>query len=117
MSKRFAWIALLVALAATAQAESPIRYAAADTADRVVPFGDSGWELYRPKCKDLSFSDLAYLTDDLYSDRAGLGVRFRRSTSVTIDFEIDPLAHGEKLYAPLYDMGIGATTVSIAFHF
>ena len=120
MSKRFAGTALLLALFATgAHADSFDRDSHADTdADaRVVSFGDSGWELFRPMCREQTLFDLTYLTHDLLTERTGLGLRFHSSTHLTIDFEIDPFTQRRSLIGPNYDFGIGATTLALRFSF
>ncbi|MCO4812347.1 MAG: hypothetical protein KC572_12140 [Gammaproteobacteria bacterium] len=112
MSKCFAGIALLFALFATgAQAELP------DEGERVVTFGTSGWELFRPMCREQTPFDLTYLTHDLLSERTGLGLRFHSSTHLTIDIEVDPFTQSRSLIGPNYDFGIGATTLALRFSF
>jgi len=123
MSKRVAGIALLIGLLATgASAETPDRTSDPDTrdletSDPVMPFGDSGWEVFRPKHRAQEVFDLAYMTDDLRSRNPGYGLRFRSSTRVTFDLQVDLLAHSENLYGPIYDMSSGATILSIGFRF
>jgi len=85
--------------------------------ERVVTFGDSGWELFRPMCPEQTPFDLTYLTHDLLSERTGLGLRFHSSTHLTIDFEIDPFTQSRSLIGPNYDFGIGATTLALRFSF
>ena len=118
MSKRFAGTALLLALFATsAQAETlgDARYA--DTSPRVVQFGQSGWELFRPEDRTQTLFDPTYLTHDLWSDRAGLGLRFRSSPHLTIDFRVDPFSQSRELIGPVYDFNIGATMLLLRFNF
>jgi len=118
MSKRFAGTALLLALFATgAHADSPDRGSHADTDERVVTFGDSGWELFRPMCREQTPFDLTYLTHDLLTERTGLGLRFHSSTHLTIDFSVDPFTQSQNLIGPNYDFGIGATTLALRFSF
>ncbi len=118
MSKRFAGTALLVALLATgAHAESPGRHSPVDAGERVITFGDSGWELFRPVCREQTPFDLTYLTHDLLKERAGLGLRFHSSTHLTIVFEVDPFTQSRNLIGPNYDFGIGATTLALRFSF
>ena len=118
MSKRFAGTALLLALFATgAHADSLDRDSYVDADERVVTFGDSGWELFRPMCREQTPFDLTYLTHDLLTERTGLGLRFHSSTHLTIDFEIDPFTQSRNLIGPNYDFGIGATTLALRFSF
>ena len=118
MSKRFAGTALLLALFATgAHADSLDRDSYVDADERVVTFGDSGWELFRPMCREQTLFDLTYLTHDLLTERTGLGLRFHSSTHLTIDFEVDPFTQSRSLIGPNYDFGIGATTLALRFSF
>ena len=116
MSKRIAGIALLLSLFATsAVAESPADALHADA--RVVRLGDNGWELFRPADRDQTPFDLTYLTSDLWSDRAGLGLRFRSSPHLTFDLRIDPFTQPRDLIGPVYDFEIGATVLALRFSF
>ena len=116
MSKRIAGIALLLSLFATsAVAESPADALHADA--RVVRLGDNGWELFRPADRDQTLFDLTYLTNDLWSDRAGLGLRFRSSPHLTFDLRIDPFTQPRDLIGPVYDFEIGATVLALRFSF
>jgi hypothetical protein len=118
MSKRIAGTALLLALLATgAHAELPGRDSHVDVNERVVTFGDSGWEMFRPTCREQTPFDLTYLTHNLLTERTGLGLRFHSSTHLTIDFEIDPFTQRRSLIGPNYDFGIGATTLALRFSF
>ena len=77
MSERFAGIALTLTLFVSgAHAEIPDQANHVDTDGRVALFGDSGWELFRPRYREQTLFDLTYLTYDLRSERAGLGLRF-----------------------------------------
>lgn len=118
MSKRFAGIAsLLVLFVFNAHAETG-KYAQAMEAEaRVVVLGDSGWELFRPSCREMTPFDLTYLTNHLRSERAGFGVRFHSSTHLTLDLEIDPFTQQRNLIGPVYDFGVGATTLALRFRF
>ena len=116
MSKRIAGIAFLLSLFATsAVAESPADALHADA--RVVRLGDNGWELFRPADRDQTPFDLTYLTSDLWSDRAGLGLRFRSSPHLTFDLRIDPFTQPRDLIGPVYDFEIGATVLALRFSF
>jgi len=116
MSKRIAGTALLLALFATgAHAETPADALHADA--RVVHLGDSGWELFRPEDRAQTLFDLTYLTSDLWSERAGLGLRFRSSAHFTIDLRVDPFTQPRDLIGPVYDFDIGATMLALRFHF
>lgn len=116
MSKRIAGIALLLSLFATsAVAESPADARHADA--RVVLLGDNGWELFRPEDRAQTLFDLTYLTSDLWSDRAGLGLRFRSSPHLTFDLRIDPFTQPRDLIGPVYDFDIGATVLALRFSF
>jgi hypothetical protein len=118
MSKRFAGTALLAALFVTgAHAESLGHHSPVDAGGRVITFGDSGWALFRPVCREQTPFDPTYLTHDLLTERAGLGLRFRSSTHLTIDFEVDPFTQRRNLIGPNYDFGIGATTLTLRFSF
>lgn len=118
MSKRLAGIALLLTMfAAAAQGETPGHAGRIDTEQRVVRLFNSAWELFRPQCREQTLFDLNYLTHDLRSERTGLGLRFSPSTHVTIDIELDPFTYDRNLIGPMYDPGIGATTVALRFSF
>ena len=118
MSKRFAGTALFVALFVTgAHAESPGYHSPVDAGERVITFGDSGWEFFRPVCRDQTPFDFTYLTHDLLTERTGLGLRFHSSTHLTIAFEVDPFTKSRDLIGPNYDFGIGATTLVLRFSF
>ena len=118
MSKRFAGIALLLALFATGtRAETLGHSSYIDANERVVAFGDSGWELFRPERREQTPFDLTYLTYDLISERTGLGLRFHSSIHLTIDFETDPFTQNRNLVGPIYDFDIGATTLALRFSF
>jgi len=118
MSKRFAGTALLLALFATGtHADTLDRVSYVDADERVVTFGTSAWELFRPMCREQTPFDLTYLTHDLLTERTGLGLRFHSSTHLTIDFEIDPFTQRRSLIGPNYDFGIGATTLALRFSF
>ena len=113
MSRRLAGTALLLALFATsANAETLGRSNDLDANERVFPFGESGWELFRPECREPTLFDLTYLTHDLRSKRAGLGLRFHSSSHLTIGLEVDPFTQRRDLIGPIYDLGIGATTLA-----
>ena len=116
MSKRIAGIALLLSLFATsAVAESPADALHADA--RVVRLGNDGWELFRPEDRAETLFDLTYLTSDLWSDRAGLGLRYRSSPRLTFDLRIDPFAQPRDLIGPVYDFDIGATVLALHLGF
>jgi hypothetical protein len=118
MSKRVAGIALLLGLVATgATAETPGNASYSYANDPVVAFGDSGWELFRPRHRPQEIYDLAYLTDDLRSRNPGYGLRFRSSPQLTFDLQFDFLARSEELYGPIYNLQSGATVFSVGFHF
>ena len=118
MSKRIAGIALLFTLyASAAHAEPPDGDSSVDEGERVVTFGTSGWELFRPMGREQTLFDLNYLTHDLLTERTGLGLRFHSSTHLTIDFEVDPFTQSRSLIGPNYDFGIGATTLALRFSF
>ncbi len=116
MSKRIAGIALLVSLFATsAVAESPADALHADA--RVVRLGNDSWELFRPEGRAQTLFDLTYLTSDLWSDRAGLGLRYRSSPHLTFDLRIDPFTQPRDLIGPIYDFDIGATVLALRVSF
>lgn len=118
MSKRFAGTALLLALFASgANAESNDHSGYFDAGERVVPMGDSGWEWFRPSCREQTLFDLNYLTHDLLSERTGIGLRFHSSSRLTIDFAVDPFTEDRNLIGPIYDPDIGATTLALRFSF
>ena len=118
MSKRYAGIALLLALfACNANAETSDYTEAIEAEARVVALGDSGWEFFRPSCREMTPFDLTYLTNHLRSERAGFGLRFISSTHLTLDLEIDPFTQQRDLIGPVYDFGIGATTLALRFRF
>ena len=118
MSKRFAGIAsLLVLLAFNANAETSNVTDVVGTEARVVVIGDSGWEFFRPSCREMTPFDLTYLTNHLRSQRASFGLRFHSSTHLTLDLEIDPFTQQRNLIGPVYDFGIGATTLALRFRF
>ena len=118
MSKRFAGIASLLALfACNTHAETSNYTAAIEAGARVVALGDSGWEFFRPSCRERTPFDLTYLTNHLRSERAGFGLRFHSSTHMTLELEIDPFTQQRNLIGPVYDLGIGATTLALRFRF
>jgi len=118
MSKHYAGTALLLALFATnTQAETLGHASYIDADERVVALGDSGWELFRPARREQTPFDLTYLTHDLVSRHAGIGLRFHSSRHLTIDLETDPFARDRSLVAPIYDVDIGATTLALRFSF
>ncbi|MDH3621260.1 MAG: hypothetical protein OER91_10225 [Gammaproteobacteria bacterium] len=118
MSKRIAGTALLLALLTTgAHAESPGDAHRTDASPRVIQIGDSGWEFFRPEDRTKTPFDLTYMTSDLWSERAGLGLRFRSSTHLTIDLRVDPLTQPRDLIGPVYDFNIGATVLALRFSF
>lgn len=115
MSKRFAGIALLLALFATsAHAETSGDARHADADERVIPFGESGWELFRPKDREQTLFDL---TSDLWTERAGLGLRFHSSPLLIFDLQIDPFTQPHELIGRVYDFDIGATILTLRFRF
>jgi len=118
MSKHLAGTALLLVMFATsAHSEAPDDPDLLDIEERVVSIGDSDWELFRPECREQTYFDLAYLTDDLRSPRSGFGLRFQPSSRFTIDFEVDPLTQQSDLIGPVYDSGIGAAMLELRFSF
>lgn len=118
MSKRIAGIALLFALFTfNANAETPNRADDVDFEARIVPVGNSAWAFFRPTCREQTLFDLTYLTNDLRSERAGLGLRFHSSPKLTLDLEIDPFTRQRNLIGPVYDFGIGATVLALRFNF
>lgn len=118
MSKRFAGTAILLVLfVANANAETPNDVHVLDTESRVVLIGNSGWELFRPVSREQNPFDLTYLTNHLRTERAGFGLRFHSSPHLTLDFEIDPFTQRRNLIGPVYDFGIGATTLALRVSF
>ena len=118
MSQHIAGIALLLALSTfNANAEVPGHADEVDVDARTVTLGNSGWEFFRPTCREQTLFDLAYLTNDLRSERAGLGLRFRSSPYLALDLEIDPFTRKRDLIGPVYDFGIGATVLALRFNF
>lgn len=118
MSNRCAWIAsLLILLGATAAAESPYHFSHSDAQDRVLPFGLSGWELFRPIESEPTLFDYAYLAEELRSEHAGLGIRFHSSVRFVIDFSISPFGYEDDKIGPVYDLSDGATKLTLAFNF
>ena len=118
MSRRLAGTALLLALFATgASAETPGVGKDLDVDERVFPFGESDWELFRPERREQTLFDLSYLTHDRQSKRTGLGLRFHSSSRLTIALEVDPFTQDRNLIGPIYDFGIGATTLAMRFSF
>lgn len=118
MSKRCALPGLvLTLLGTTVAAETPEQPGYADAQDRVVPFGESGWELFRPVRREQAIFDLAYMTDDLRSEYAGLGLRFHSSTHLTFDVQLDPFTHAGDLVGPVYGSNIGATVLAVHLSF
>ncbi|RZV39051.1 MAG: hypothetical protein EX272_01125 [Chromatiales bacterium] len=116
MSKRTAGIALLLSLFTTGVfAETPADALHADA--RVVPLGDNGWELFRPEDRAQTLFDLTYLTSDLWSDRAGLGLRFRASPQLSFDLRVDPFTQTSDLIGPVYGFDIGATVLALRVSF
>lgn len=118
MSKHFAGIAsLLVLCAFNVNAETGSLSETTEAEVRVVTLGDSGWEFFRPSCREMTPFDLTYLTNHLRSERAGFGLRFHSSTHLTLDLEVDPFTQQRNLIGPVYDFGIGATTLALRFRF
>lgn len=118
MSKHVAGIALLLALAAfNTNAEAPDRADEIDFESLVVTLGSSDWAFFRPSCREQTLFDLEYLTNDLRSQRAGLGLRFHSSSHLTLDLEIDPFTKQKNLIGPVYDFGIGATVLALRVSF
>ena len=118
MSQRFAGIALLVTLFAfSANAETLSHADNLDDDVRVVLIGNSGWEFFRPQCREQTLFDLTYLTNHLRSERTGLGLRFHSSRRLTLDLESDPFTQPRDLIGPVYDFEIGATTLTLRFSF
>ena len=118
MSRGFAGTALVLALFTTSvNAETRGHTHTIHADGRVLPFGESGWELFRPQQREQTLFDLTYMTYDLLSERTGFGLRFRSSTHLTIDFETDPFTRNRDLVGPIYDFGIGATTLALRFSF
>lgn len=118
MSKRAAGITLLLGLLATsASAEMPGNASHSHADTPVIPFGNSGWELFRPMHREQEVFDLAYLTDSLRSRNPGYGLRFHSSSHLTFDLQVDLLAHSEDLYGPIYDINAGATLFSVGISF
>ena len=116
MSKRFAGTALLVSmLAANAYAEMPTDTLYADA--RVVQLGESSWELFRPECRTQTLFDLTYLTSDLWSERAGLGLRFRSSAQLSFDVRVDPFTQPRDVIGPVDDFNLGATIFALRIRF
>ncbi len=105
MSQRWAGIILLL-FAANVHAD-----------DKSLAIGTTGWEVFKPADRETSIFDLNWLTDDLLPDANRIGFRFRQFDDVTISIEVDPLSRPEKLFGPVTDMNVGATTLSFAFHF
>ena len=118
MSKRFAGTAMLCALfTMNAHAETPADAWPAAAPAPVVLIGDSGWEFFRPQDREQTLFDLTYLTNDLWSERAGLGLRFRSSRQLSFDLRVDPFTQPRQLVGPVYDFEIGATVFALRFNF
>ena len=118
MSKHVAGIALLLGLLAShASAEMPgdESYRAAN--NLVISFGDSDWELFRPRHRVYEDVDLAYMTDILRLKSSGYGLRFRSSPQLTFDLQVDILGLTENQFDPIYDVMSGAAIFSIGIHF
>lgn len=118
MSKHIAGIALLLALFAfDAKADTPDSADDVELDARIVTLGNSDWAFFRPSCREQTLFDLGYLTNDLRSERAGLGLRFHSSPHFTLDLEIDPFTQQRNIIGPVYDTGIGATVLALRFRF
>lgn len=92
--------------------------AIADAEDTpVLRLGDTLWELYRPKVCDQALFDLEYVTDGLRAGRPGLGLRYRRAESLELNLRFDLFSDYKDFVGPVYDPHIGATILSVAFHF
>jgi len=108
---------LLVLLATSAHSETPDDSDLLDAEDPVVSIGDGDWEFFRPKSREQTYYDLAYLMHDLRSPRSAFGLRFQPSPRLTIDFEVDPITRERDLIGPIYDSRIGATMLALRFSF
>ena len=117
MSRRVLIGFLLACCGATAAAEPAHDDHANPALGPMLRLGDSNWQLYRPRPCEQQLFDLAYLTEGLRSTKPGIGLRFASAGPLTIDLRVDPISDRYDFIGPVYDMHIGATTLSFAFNF
>lgn len=79
--------------------------------------GDSDWLLYRPQPRVAQIHDFDYMMANLRSNQVGLALRFSGSGQFRLDLALSPVLDRADYVGPVYDMGIGATQLTLSFGF
>ena len=82
----------------------------------IIPFGNSGWEMFGQLGLGTASFDTGYGEDDSNTvGSAGLGVRYYPTSHFGVGLQIDAYAYEEDVYGDTYDVGVVTTQAS--FHY
>ena len=83
----------------------------------IIPFGDSGWELFG----QLGFGTVEFEIDSVSEDEsvgsAGLGVRYSWASNLSVAAQLDAYAYEDCSLGACYDVGAAATMISFQYIF
>ena len=83
----------------------------------IIPFGDSGWELFGQLGLGTVDFDFGEGSEDETVGSAGLGVRFSWSGNFGIAAQLDAYAYEDTSLGVAYDVGVTSTMISFQYIF
>jgi hypothetical protein len=83
----------------------------------IIPFGNSGWELFGQLGFGTVNIDAGFDDEDESIGSAGLGVKFTPIKQMSIAFQIDAYAYEEDSFSQTYDVGVVTTQLAIQYNF
>lgn len=83
----------------------------------IIPFGESGWELFGQLGLGRADIDCTGCTDETVGS-AGVGVRFFPTEHLSVGFQIDAFAYeDDSLASQTFDIGVGTSQLSLQYLF
>ena len=84
----------------------------------IVPFGESGWELFGQLGLGVVNFDLTGLSDeDEEVFAGGIGVRFSPTSNFSLAIQTDVYVWEDNSLGPVYDLAVGGTQSTIQYIF
>ena len=83
----------------------------------IIPFGDSGWELFGQLGLGTVEFDIDGVSEDESVGSAGLGVRYSWAGNFSVAAQLDAYAYEDCSLGACYDVGVTATMVSFQYIF
>jgi hypothetical protein len=83
----------------------------------IIPFGDSGWELFGQLGLGTVDFDSGVGSEDESVGSAGLGVRYSWSSHFAVAAQLDAYAYEDTSLGASYDVGVTSTMISFQFIF